>query len=604
LLRNAKIPHLSKRNLSIIVGISIASLFISLYSYDYYNFNSNKITDIALHEIKTNNEIQVHDLSQILANKFESVNNLLQTLADSPAIHNNEYNRAYTIINTRQHSTNQITDFYMWLDKNGKINWISNMNQSLYHKYRGTDLSYRSYFSEPKITNVPFYSSLIESNDKIPRLYISYPVFNSSSNGSISVLTGVVVASMRATTMGNILQHQLLPQFNSSVGLLDRNGIILYSSASSLIGKYIFAKDTQSILSSLLSLESKKSLNIILNHSLEGGVGSAEITSNGVTSTISYEPVNINGKYFMTIYVISPHKLASDVGILINQQKYFSTILIVVIASVALITSLLVFTWNKRLKITVDKKTAELKEANKQLKIHDKMQNEFINIASHEIKTPTQSILSYSELLHRHPEKNILISEAIVRNAKRLQRLTNDILDVTKIESQSLKLTKETFNLNDIIFSIVEDFNNTNRSEGINIKIFYEFKEPIILEFDKGRISQVISNILSNAIKFSNKSGGKIFVFTRIQNFQNEYFNKQALVSIKDQGVGIDNTIIPKLFSKFVTRSENGIGLGLYISKSIIESHGGIIWAENNGDGKGATFYFTIPFLPNDTTES
>jgi signal transduction histidine kinase len=597
LFRNAKTSYLPKRNLLIIVGIAITSIIISIYSYNYYNFTSNKITDIALHEIKTNNEIQVHDLSQILANKFESVNNLLQTLADSPAIHNNEYNRAYTIINTRQHTTNQITDFYMWLDKNGKINWISNMNNSLYQKYKGTDLSYRSYFFEPKVTHAPFYSSLIESNDKIPRLYISYPVLNFSSNSSSSIFTGVVVASMRATTMGDILQNQLLPQFNSSVGLLDRNGIVLYSSASSLIGKYIFAKDTQSILSSLLSLKAKKSLNALLNRSLEGGVGSADISSNNVTSTISYEPVNIANKYFMTLYVISPHKLASDVGVLINQQKYFSTILIFVIASVALGTSLLVFTWNKRLKIVVDKKTAELKEANDQLKIHDKMQNEFINIASHEIKTPTQSILSYSELLQRHPEKNKQITEAIVRNAKRLQRLTNDILDVTKIESQSLKLTKEKFNLTDVIFSIVEDFNNTIRAEGRNIKIFYESKEPIILESDKGRMSQVISNILSNAIKFSNKYDGKIFIFTEIQDFQNVTFTKQVLVTIKDEGIGIDNTIIPRLFSKFVTKSENGLGLGLYISKNIIEAHGGKIWAENNINGKGATFNFTIPFL-------
>jgi signal transduction histidine kinase len=597
LFRNAKTSYLPKRNLLIIVGIAITSIIISIYSYNYYNFISNKITDIALHEIKTNNEIQVHDLSQILANKFESVNNLLQTLADSPAIHNNEYNRAYTIINTRQHTTNQITDFYMWLDKNGKINWISNMNNSLYQKYKGTDLSYRSYFFEPKVTHAPFYSSLIESNDKIPRLYISYPVLNFSSNSSSSIFTGVVVASMRATTMGDILQNQLLPQFNSSVGLLDRNGIVLYSSASSLIGKYIFAKDTQSILSSLLSLKAKKSLNALLNRSLEGGVGSADISSNNVTSTISYEPVNIANKYFMTLYVISPHKLASDVGVLINQQKYFSTILIFVIASVALGTSLLVFTWNKRLKIVVDKKTAELKEANDQLKIHDKMQNEFINIASHEIKTPTQSILSYSELLQRHPEKNKQITEAIVRNAKRLQRLTNDILDVTKIESQSLKLTKEKFNLTDVIFSIVEDFNNTIRAEGRNIKIFYESKEPIILESDKGRMSQVISNILSNAIKFSNKYDGKIFIFTEIQDFQNVTFTKQVLVTIKDEGIGIDNTIIPRLFSKFVTKSENGLGLGLYISKNIIEAHGGKIWAENNINGKGATFNFTIPFL-------
>ena len=598
MFRNAKTSYLPKRNLLIIVGIAIASIIISIYSYNYYNFTSNKITDIALHEIKTNNEIQVHDLSQILANKFESVNNLLQTLADSPAIHNNEYNRAYTIINTRQHTTNQITDFYMWLDKNGKINWISNMNNSLYQKYKGTDLSYRSYFFEPKVTHVPFYSSLIESNDKIPRLYISYPILNFSSNSSSSIFTGVVVASMRATTMGDILQNQLLPQFNSSVGLLDRNGIVLYSSASSLIGKYIFAKDTQSMLSSLLSLKAKNSLNALLNRSLEGGIGSADISSNNVTSTISYEPVNIANKYFMTLYVISPHKLASDVGVLINQQKSFSTILIFVIASVALGTSLLVFTWNKRLKIIVDKKTAELKEANDQLKIHDKMQNEFINIASHEIKTPTQSILSYSELLQRHPEKNKQITEAIVRNAKRLQRLTNDILDVTKIESQSLKLTKEKFNLNDVIFSIVEDFNNTIRAEGRNIKIFYESKEPIILESDKGRINQVISNILSNAIKFSNKYDGKIFIFTEIQDFQNVTFTKQVLVSIKDEGIGIDNTIIPRLFSKFVTKSENGIGLGLYISKNIIEAHDGKIWAENNINGKGATFNFTIPFLP------
>ncbi|HVI21562.1 MAG TPA: sensor histidine kinase [Bacillus sp. (in: firmicutes)] len=598
MFRNAKTSYLPKRNLLIIVGIAIASIIISIYSYDYYNFTSNKITDIALHEIKTNNEIQVHDLSQILANKFESVKSLLQTLADSPAIHNNEYNRAYTIINTRQNSTNQITDFYMWLDKNGKINWISDMNNSLYQKYKGTDLSYRSYFSEPKVTHVPFYSSLIESNDKIPRLYISYPVLNFSSNSSSSIFTGVVVASMRATTMGDILQNQLLPQFNSSVGLLDKNGIVLYSSASSLIGKYIFAKDTQSILSSLLTLKAKTSLNALLNRSLEGGVGSADISSNNFTSTISYEPVNIANKYFMTLYVISPHKLASDVGFLINQQKYFSTILIFVIASVALGTSLLVFTWNKRLKIIVDKKTAELKEANDQLKIHDKMQNEFINIASHEIKTPTQSILSYSELLQRHPEKNKQITEAIVRNAKRLQRLTNDILDVTKIESQSLKLTKEKFNLNDVIFSVVEDFNNTIRAEGRNIKIFYEYKEPIILDSDKGRMSQVISNILSNAIKFSSIHDGKIFIFTEIQDFQNVTFTKQVLVSIKDEGIGIDNTIIPRLFSKFVTKSENGIGLGLYISKNIIEAHGGKIWAENNIDGKGATFNFTIPFLP------
>ena len=135
-------------------------------------------------------------------------------------------------------------------------------------------------------------------------------------------------------------------------------------------------------------------------------------------------------------------------------------------------------------------------------------------------------------------------------------------------------------------------------TEGRNIKIFYESKEPIILESDKGRMSQVISNILSNAIKFSNKYDGKNIYFYRNSRDSKCNFYKQVLVSIKDEGIGIDNTIIPRLFSKFVTKSENGIGLGLYISKNIIEAHGGKIWAENNINGKGATFNFTIPFLP------
>ncbi len=108
-----------------------------------------------------------------------------------------------------------------------------------------------------------------------------------------------------------------------------------------------------------------------------------------------------NGKYFLTLYLIAPHNLASDVNILINQQKDISTIIIIAIASVAIGIALLVFLWNKRLISTVDKRTAELKTANERLKIHDKMQKGFINIASHEIKTPPQALLGYS-FVYKH----------------------------------------------------------------------------------------------------------------------------------------------------------------------------------------------------------
>ena len=569
---------------------------LSVYSYQYYTFTSAQISDIALQEIKTNSQIQVHDLSQILSNKFESISNLLQVLADSPAIHNNEYKRAHTIIDIRQQYSNQLTDFYMWLDKNGKMVWVSNISQSDYQKYKGTDLSYRPYFSVPRDTHTAYYSSLIESNDKIPRLYISYPVINNTEKGSPGIFTGVVVASMRATALETALQHQLVPQFNSTVGLLEGKGMVIYSSTPSFIGKDVFGNYIQFAFSSSLSSEDKSSLNNLIKDSLHGNKGSGDISLHGKMNTISYEPVNINGRYFLTLYVIAPHNLASDVGGLINQQKNFSVVIIIVIAAVAIGIAFLVLLWNKRLKFTVDKRTAELKAANEQLKVHDKMQNEFINIASHEIKTPTQILLSYSELLQRHPEKTEQISEAIFRNAQRLQRLTNDILDVTKIESQTLKLNKEQFNLTDTISIVLDDFKNSIQNEGRDIKLLYKPGESLAVEADKGMITQVLYNILSNAIKFCKKNGGKIYVTTTVQQMQNSKdSDKKVIVSVKDDGAGIDPTIIPRLFTKFATKSETGSGLGLFISKGIVEAHGGRIWAQNNPDGVGATFYFMLP---------
>ena len=157
---------------------------------------------------------------------------------------------------------------------------------------------------------------------------------------------------MRAITLGNVLQHQLIPQFNSTIGLLDRKGIVLYSSTPSFIGKDVFGNDIQSAISSLLPSESKDSLNNMIRSSLYGSTGSGDISAQGKTSTISYEPVNINGKYFLTLYIIAPYNLASNVGGLINQQKYVSTIIVIVIAAVALGIAFLVFLWNKKLEIT------------------------------------------------------------------------------------------------------------------------------------------------------------------------------------------------------------------------------------------------------------
>ena len=211
--------HSPRSNIVILTVIAIAciALILSIFSYQYSTLTSNKIVDIASQEVRSNARIEVHDVSQILANKLQTVGALLQTLAESPAIHNNEYKRADIVINSRQHSSSDLTDFYMWLDKNGKINWISNINETTYQKYKGTDLSYRPYFTIPKYTHTVYYSSLIESNDKVPRLYISYPVINTTGTGTgMGTFTGVVVASIRLETLGNFLKSQIFPQFNST----------------------------------------------------------------------------------------------------------------------------------------------------------------------------------------------------------------------------------------------------------------------------------------------------------------------------------------------------------------------------------------------------
>jgi signal transduction histidine kinase len=188
--------------------------------------------------------------------------------------------------------------------------------------------------------------------------------------------------------------------------------------------------------------------------------------------------------------------------------------------------------------------------------------------------------------------------DVIVRNAKRLQRLTEEILDVTKIESQSLKLKKEEFNLKDVIENCINDIITKIRfKEEKDTKILYEPKD-IFVEADRERVAQVISNLLSNAIKFTPKDGTISVISDRTANGKGEV----ATISVKDTGQGIEYNMLNRLFEKFTTRSFSGTGLGLFICKSIVEAHGGTIWAENNSDGRGAKVSFNLPVLAKQTT--
>ena len=248
----------------------------------------------------------------------------------------------------------------------------------------------------------------------------------------------------------------------------------------------------------------------------------------------------------------------------------------------------------------------QLENANKELKHKDQLKDEFINVAAHELRSPIQPILTVAEFLRcrkvgegnssgsnsamRNIEKEQELLDIIVRNSNRLRQIAEDILDVAKIESGSLILKKEKFNLKEMITEILSEYEQKIKNRN-SMKISYESRDnnTIIIEADRSRLCQVIYNLLSNAIKFT--SEGSITVI--VESKDNE---SDIVISIKDTGTGIHQEMLPKLFTKFATKSQTGgTGLGLFISKSIIEKHNGRIWAENNPDGKGATFAFSLP---------
>ena len=620
----------------------------------YQNSLSNEILNQAATDIRSNAEIEAHSISEILEKSVDAIADNLELISEAHSIQNNSPS-AFNLINLGQDISFNLTDFYMWLDDEGKIVWISNLNDSNYQRFKGTDLSYREYYSVPRETGEAYYSSIIDSNDNVSRLYISYPIFDYSNrlNSSTSMnaqFDGIVTASIRIDKLGNFLQSTVPEKCNSSIGFIDKDGTILYTSANqSIIGLNAFGDEFRSILPPQI----RDSFNNLLLDSMTKSTASVfDASYQGNTTSIAYQPVSLKNHNIGTLYISAPYILAENVQKLLSQQTSFSIIIYIVIAVIALGVGLVILTSNKRLHLALDSKTSELRktieklkvsndiltstehslrdkqaqlttinkellEAYEQLKSHEKMQQDFINIAAHELRTPTQSIVGYAELLQLSYSSSIQSSkdndlstrdslEALKRNAIRLKNLTSDILDVSRIEAGALKLNKERINLNEKIRNVVKDILNTNAQvaeKGLTIQFPNNVNNDGIeyyVNADKSRMFQVLSNLINNAIKFTGKNGIISISLDMKNPISPDKCNtvekiNYVIIKVKDNGSGIDPDIQLRLFSKFATKSDIGTGLGLFITKSIIEAHGGEISAENNSDGRGATFTFSLP---------
>ena len=613
---------------------------LSITSYEHSAQVSSNVANLSLDQIHSNSQIQASDLSHILANNLQAVSSNLDVIANSPAVRTGNVSFAELLFDAALNATRSLTSAYFWLNQNGSLIFSANGTNNVYPAGRGPDLANRNYFTAARDSGMTFFSSATTSltNSSVEYIFISRPVYSMQGtsasaspqvSNSKTTFNGVVAAAINLKTLGRSLKADVSPRLQGQVGLVDFKGTILYSSNESSIGESIYSQQIQSEIPA----DFRSQFYSFVNQSLNGQPGIEDLSYRGASGTIAYQPVFVNATtssgeeslvQFGVLYVTATDILGASAGALIEQQQLVSVLIIVGIAGVSGGVVVAMLRWNKRLDDAVREKTSDLIATNETLEAKAKAEKDLMNITAHELRTPTQSILANAEILRQtirpalglpqnqamigngagignggmvlagdvQPSEVVELVDSTYRNAERLQKLTHNILEVARIDNRTLKLEREEFDLNELVGQVIADsqsrmmipLEGDTPSESVRIVFEPKLIPPPFVNADRTKVDQVISNLLSNASKFT-KEGGKITVSTRAEN-------NYAVVSIKDEGVGIDQEILPKLFTKFATKS--GTGLGLYIARSYVEAHGGTIQAQNDPEG-GATFTFTIP---------
>ena len=588
-----------------ISAIVLAGIIFSFLTYQYYLKNSSEVQKIAVEHIQNSTLIKVSDLSHLLRNKLDLVTVNLQLLASSNELSEQNLELGKILVNSAQKTTANVVDFYNWVDSNGTSIWSSaNSDVNTNMKFKVFSNASALYFSKVKDTQVPTYSNTLKFTNGQSGVLILYPIIDTQNrstdiNRTNEQFKGAILAGITSDTLNQYLGSQISPLSSANLSLVDSSGLMTVTGIAQLTDANVFDKKFSSLTEQFGTRKNVKSIIDVFRSTVSNPkTGTTDVISGGKYLTLSYAPVVSNGIRYFTIILILPHSLVSSLDDLVVKQRNFAiaAMLIIVLSSVGIF--FVITYWNKGLRKVVYIQTKELQETTKKLTYHDKLQKEFIDIAAHEFRTPIQSVLGYSEMIHANLKNFDQYFDKIIRNARRLEKLTEDILDVSRIEGNNLQLSKSNFDLNRTIQQVIEDYQKEAANK--NVKIILDFKKnvPTTIYADEARLQQVINNLLSNAINFTNKgtviiTAYKAQVDTNVEMGQQD--EESIVVEIKDTGSGINPEMLPRLFEKFATKSVSGTGLGLYISKSIVDSHGGKIWAYNNKDGIGATFTFALP---------
>jgi len=596
---------LDLKAISILIVIAIIAISYGLFFY-FQSATENQIKS----SLFIQQELRQEANTKALANHIESDLSLVMAnlgiLASSPGFQitdgsNLAENRALMRAVLDQMNTDSqgnhayIMQRIFLIDKNGLV--LADVHEAgIDENLEGSDASSMEYFQEVKSTLKPTFSKGYVGLDGSLKIAVSYPILD-ESGGFLGVISAMALSSTFFQHYGNI--YDIESQFLS---VLDIDSVYLIHPLQSLVGRPFFGEFAQNVTSRT------EALNNLIVDVMQGQPGRAVYEFRGVERLTTSHPIYLEGEPTYFVFVITPtSSVYANVDVALSSQRIETFSLLAGTTATIFILIIFLAMWNSNLRNAVRAKTEQLMEANKQLsiankqltenyeKLHasEKMQKEFINIAAHELRTPVQPIIGLSDVLLGEQQsfdpRTRHLLQAIHRNAIRLYHLSSDILDVTRIDSGSMQLAKKEVGVAEILKLAVKT-GETLIADGCRIKLVLATPQAENLRVfaDKERIHQVLLNLLSNAIKFTEK--GTITVTS-------EKKGSDVVIKVIDSGTGIDPEIMPRLFTKFASKSDHGTGLGLYISKSIVKAHGGRIWAENKTDGKGAMFAFSLPVI-------
>jgi len=596
---------LDLKTVSIIIVIAIIAISYGLFFY-FQNVTENQIKS----SLFVQQELRQEANTKALANHIESDLSLLmanlRVLASSPDFQSTDRsnlteNRALMQavldqINTDSQGNHALLiQRLLLMDRNGMV--IADVREAgVDENFEGLDASSMQYFQDVSSTLKPSFSKGFVGLDEDLKIAASYPILD--ENGELlGAISAIALSSTFFQHYGNI--YDIESQYLS---VLDRDSLHLVHPLQSLVGTRFFGEFAQD------TTARTEVLNNLVADVMQGRPGQAVYEFRGSERLTMGHPIYLEGQPTYFVFVITPTSAVyANVDVALSSQRIETFSLLAGTTATIFILIIFLALWNSNLRRAVKAKTEQLVEANEQLSIANKqltenyeklhaserMQKEFINIAAHELRTPVQPIIGLSDVLlgeqHSFDPETRQLLQAIHRNALRLYRLSSDILDVTRIDSGSLQLAKKQVDVMEILKQTVKTAETLiTDDKRIKLVLAAPQAENLRVLADNERIHQVLLNLLSNAIKFTER--GTITVAC-------EKKGSDVVIRVTDSGTGIDPEIMSRLFTKFATKSYHGTGLGLYISKSIVEAHGGRIWAENNPDGKGATFAFSLPVI-------